>query len=368
MTQRIGSLLLDSRRLGVALLATAVVVTAASCGIKSRPQPPLIRVADTTRDLSVFQEGSQAVLGWSYPSSTTAGDPLPDLEAVEVWRATLLEVDAPPPGENARDRNFNRQLLQSNGELIAVLDRAGLDAATRGPMLEWRDDLEAWRRDNPADQPLVLWYAVRSVCCRGRESALSNIARMPPSTPPAAPTKLDAEPEAGGIRLTWTPHEELPVLVERSSDGERWLDITPKPLATGEWLDSNASQDRGWNYRLRSVQPRKGAPRVVGEPGPLVGLFYPDIYPPPAPADLVCLPEGARVRLRWRAAGETVTFNVSRSVDGRQPTALADGIQAIQHEDDAPPSGTLTYEVTATDTAGNESEAAICTAARGSQL
>ena len=352
--------------MGAALLAAAAVMAATSCGIKNRPQPPLIRVADTTRDLSVFQEGSETVLAWSYPSSTTAGDPLPDLESVEVWRATLLEVDAPPPGENARDRSFNRQLLQSNGELVAALDRAGLDAATRGPMLEWRDDLEAWRRDVPSDEPQVLWYAVRSVCCRGRESALSNIARISPSTPPAAPTELAAEPEAGGIRLTWTPHEELPVLVERSSDGARWLDITPKPLATGEWLDSNAAQNRGWNYRLRSVQTRSGKPRMVGEPGPLVELFYPDIYPPAAPTDLVCLPEGDRVRLRWRAEGETVTFNVSRSVDGGRSTTLADGIRAIQFEDDSPPAGTLTYEVTATDDAGNESEAAICTAARGS--
>ncbi len=39
---------------------------------------------------------------------------------------------------------------------------------------------------------------------------------------------------------------------------------------------------------------RRGDPQVIGEPGPAIGLFYPDIYPPPAPADLVCLPEGAQ--------------------------------------------------------------------------
>ena len=169
--------------------AVGALFVTISCGIKSAPQPPVIRVADPTRDLVVFQEGRQAILSWSYPSSTTAGESLHDLESVELWRATLIEVEAPPPGENSRDRDFNRQLLVSNGERIAVLDRAGLDAATRGSKLEWYDNLKVWRRDSPSEEPQMIWYAVRSVCCRGRESGLSNIARLVPEAPPAPPTE-----------------------------------------------------------------------------------------------------------------------------------------------------------------------------------
>jgi hypothetical protein len=356
----------DIGRWGTVALTAAMAMATMSCGIKAAPQPPVIRVADPTRDLSVFQRGSQAVLSWSYPSSTTAGDVLHDLESVELWRATLAEVEAPPPGEKPAERNLNRQLLLSNGELIAVLDHSALDAATRGAKLEWIDNLTKWREENSAEETQMIWYAVRSVCCRGRESGLSNIARLVPLTPPAPPTELVLEAEAEGIRLTWVPNEEFPALVERSQDGEDWSTITAKPLATGEWFDRSAQQDQGWNFRLRSVHRRDDGPRVVGEPGPAVGLLYPDIYPPSAPEDLVCLPEGTRVRLRWRSVADAESYRVYRGPEGAKPRVLADGLETAQFEDNAPQPGTSRYGVAAVDAAGNESEASTCTAARGS--
>lgn len=352
--------------LRVTIFAVAALALTISCGIKSPPLPPVIRVADPTRDLAVFQKDLMAVLSWSYPASTTAGDPLHDLEAVELWRATMLEVEAPPPGEDPRDRNLNRQLLISTGELIAVLDLAALDSATRGSKLEWVDDLDVWRRDHRSEETQMIWYAVRSVCCRGHESGLSNITRLVPETPPEPPTGLVLEAEAGGIRLTWVPNAEFPVIVERSPDGESWGALTGQPLTTGEWLDRTARQGHGWNYRLRSVHQPKGDPRIVGQSGPAAGLFYPDIYPPPAPTDLVCLPEGARVRLRWRAVTEADTYRVYRGAHDKEPKVLVDDIRVSQFEDDAPPAGTSRYGVAAIDSAGNESSASTCTAARGS--
>ena len=342
------------------------LIVLAGCGIKGPPLPPVIRIADPTRDLTVFQEDQQAILSWSYPSSTTSGESLHDLESVELWRATLLEVEAPQPGESARDRDLNRQLLLSNGDRIAVLDRSGLDAATRGSRLEWVDNLEVWHRENPSNEPQIIWYAVRSVCCRGRESGLSNIARLVPSVPPAPPTELVLEAEAEGIRLSWVAQEEAPVIVERSADTELWRAITDSPLTNGEWLDRGAGQGQGWNYRLRSVRRVESGPRVIGEPGPPVGLFYPDIYPPTAPTDLVCLPEGERVRLRWRSVADAVSYRVSRGAGGSTSRLLAAEIHAVQFEDGAPPPGTSVYSVTAVDLAGNEGEASTCIAARGS--
>lgn len=353
-------------RTGAGILALTALALLAGCGIKGPPLPPVIRIADPTRDLTIFQDDREAILSWSYPSSTTSGESLYDLESIEIWRATLIEVEAPPPGEDHRDRDLNRQLLFSNGELVAELDEAGLAAATRGSKLEWHDNLDIWRRDHPSDQELIVWYAVRSVCCRGRESGLSNITRLVPEPSPAPPTDLVAEAEAEGIRLTWVPFDELPVFVERSPDGEDWRQITPKSLATGEWVDRSAAQGTAWNYRLRTTVRREGRPRIIGEPGPPTGLLYPDIYPPATPIDLVCLPEGTRVRLRWRAVDQAKTYRVYRSTEGRVPSILADDLKLSQYEALAPPPGTSTYDVTAIDAAGNESSPTSCTAARGS--
>ena len=70
------------RRVGHPLLAvvTAVLITGAGCGKEGPPLPPEIRVAERTTDLAAFQEGDEAVLRWSYPTMTTAGQTLNQLE------------------------------------------------------------------------------------------------------------------------------------------------------------------------------------------------------------------------------------------------------------------------------------------------
>jgi hypothetical protein len=347
------------------LLPVLGMILAVGCGIKNPPLPPIIRVAERTRDLAVEQRDREATLVWSYPSSTTAGEPLIELDTIEVWRATLKEVEAPPPAADVRERDLNQQLLLSGGERIAVLDQKALHAATRGSTLEYRDDLEAWRDAHPAEDPQVLWYAVRTVCCGGRESALSNIARLIPTPPPDPPTGLGAEPEPDGIRLRWTATEDRPVLVERSADGSTWRTVSADPVSGTEWIDRTAGQGRTWSYRLRSVLRRDGQPRVVGGAGDILTLTYADRYPPAAPAGLVCLPEGERVRLRWQEDPDAATYRVVRRSGSAEEQTLAEAVDGVGFDDTAPPPGASIYRVTAIDAAGNASEPATCTAARG---
>ena len=70
-----------------------VFVGLGGCGRKADPLPPIIEVPETTTDLTVHQEGTEAVLAWSYPQLTRAGRQLVDLARVEVWK---LDV---PPGQ-----------------------------------------------------------------------------------------------------------------------------------------------------------------------------------------------------------------------------------------------------------------------------
>jgi hypothetical protein len=349
---------------GLVLIGVAVALLESGCGRKDDPLPPLIRKADMTRDLSVFQEGPESVLSWSYPSITTAGGPLPDVDAVEVWRATI-PAGQEPPDLSRRDLEIRYQLLEAQGDLMATLDRAGLDEATRGAMLEFRDDLERWRRRYGSEERWVVWYAVRTICCRGRASDFSNIARLEPQLPPPPPDNLTAEAVAVGIALRWRPLPGTRTIVERSSGDDQWRVVTPEPVEGVAWRDTGAEQGRSWNYRLRSVRGLQGGGRVVGEPGAVVTLDYPDIYPPPSPANLVCLPEARLVRLRWDAARDAAWYVVARRVSG-QWQQLASRHRELQYEDSTPPLGSVTYEVRAVDQAGNSSEAASCTTVVGS--
>lgn len=344
-------------------VALLVAATLTGCGRKAPPLPPQIRRPDATRDLTAEQVGTQAVLRWSYPSTTTAGGALPDLERIEVWRATLPLGQEPPASPSARDQEIRVGLLQGQGDVLRTLDPAALDEATRGSALVISDDLGEWLATTKIPPgEAVLWYSVRSVCCGGRRSDFSNIARLEPQAPPDAPTGLAATVAADGIHLTWDPEASIEVLVSRSSDGETWTDLTPEPVAATEWVDSGAAQDTRWSYRVRAVRKVMKGGRVVGPPGPAVAVDYPDVYPPSPPEDLVCLPEGVRVRLRWQRAEGATGYQVSRQVGGADPVDIGHTVSGLSFDDEDPPLGSLTYGVEAVDVAGNRSQRVTCTA------
>ena len=349
---------------GIVAVALVGAMGLTACGRKADPQPPQIRRAETTRDVEVYQEGREAVLQWSFPSMTSAGGPLPDLETVELWRAPI-PFGQEPVGTTARERTLRYQLLEAQGERIAVLDDAALDAATRGPKLTYRDDLEAWRKLHGDEQSLVLWYAVRTFCCGGRASDFSNISRLVPRLPPSAPEGFEAVPSPAGIRLSWLPAGNTATVVERSPDGDQWRQLMSEPVTVPEYMDATATQGQLWHYRLRAVTKKEGEGRVVGDPGRVLTVDYPDSYPPATPEDLVCLPEETRVRIRWRAVAGAAVYRIDRKLKGRAWQTLTENLDQTSYVDEDPPVGELTYAVRAVDRADNRSEPVECSAFLG---
>ncbi len=342
-------------------LLAALITVLPGCGRKGPPLPPEIRIADTTRDLSVVQDGDRARLRWAYPQMTTAGGPLPDLERVEVWRTEMPLAQEPPSGTTAKDRQMRRNFMSGRGEIIARLEGEGLDLATRGNMLEYVDDLDRWLTGDAAEDVTVLWYAVRSVCCRGRISEFSNIVRLVPKrlADPPGDLRVTAQPE--GPHLEWTPVEDLKVQVERSEDGRKWQVVSPEPLAEGEWVDTTAEQGRSWWYRLRGVTvDRAGTVTRKGAPGSPVRVDFPDVYPPAEPGDLVCLPEAGRVRLRWRAAEGATAYSIQRRSGSKDPEVLVEAYPEVSFIDETPLPGNVTYIIRAVDDAGNFSDPVRC--------
>jgi len=314
--------------------------------------PPVIRVAERTRDLSVVQDGTTAVLRWSYPSMTRDGGSLPDLEAVEVLRATI-PAGQEPKGGGPRFRDLQAQVMNGRAERLALLEESGLAAATRGPDLVYRDDLRVWHKANMGKGPLVIWYAVRTICCGGRVSEYSNIARLVPQIPPAPPTSVEAKPGPDGIVLTWTPEKELPVLIERAEKGSSFQSVTASPV-TPPWKDVTARQGTTWQYRLRSVA-KAGTTEIIGSEAATVTVDYPDIYPPATPKNFICLPEEGSIRLRWSAVPGAAAYRVFRQKRGAKHwDHLEMAFHDLEYRDPSPPLGSLTYAVKAVDAAGNE--------------
>ncbi len=347
-------------------LPILLLLTLVACGKEGPPLPPEIRIAERTGDLKAHQEGEVAVLQWSYPSMTTAGQTLNDIEAIEVWRATLPKGQEPPPPMTPQDRALQRQLLEAQGEIVLRLDLPEIEAATRGKFLVYRDDLVRWRQGLAVDpETAVVWYGVRTICCRNRESELSNVARLLPTKPPAPPAGLGLAAGAQGIDVRWEAAPGNSVLVERSPDGTVWTSVTEQAVIGGEWQDSQAEQGRAWSYRLRSVVPLEGGGQVIGDPSDPARIEHPDTYPPAKPEEVVCLPEGATVRVRWRLVPGAAGYEVARRSGGRPAEVLVSDFTSVEFTDREPPLGTITYFVVARDAIGNTSGSAECSVVMG---
>lgn len=332
----------------------AMMVVISGCGRKLPPLPPIIDVPETTLDLSVHQDLMNAVLIWSYPTMTRAGRPLVDLERVEVLRLDLAPGQELPPKPE-----LQQQLMLARGRVVARLEGSSLAAATIGPRLRTEDSLQVGVEGTT---PSTSWYAVRSRRRDGTSSALSNLVSWQAKPVPPAVERVSAEADHEGITLTWSEVTGARYLLERQdAAGGGWQAVGVEELKVHEFLDRGARQGTTWRYRVRAV--------VTGVRGPFSQVRdvpYPDIYAPPPPASLVCLPETARVRLSWEGSPEAgVSYRVERRRAGEEWRLAGEEGQRRFFDDASPPEGELGYRVMAVDGAGNASTAITCAVRTG---
>jgi hypothetical protein len=332
------------------LVAAALL---AGCGRKLPPLPPIIEVPETTTDLWAYQDGSEVLLNWSYPQLTRGGRQLTDLARVEVWRLEVPpgqeQVGAGPAGEDLR-----RQLMLGRGKLAGRLEGEGLQAATRGSSLTFRERLP---EVSAGSTPPFFWYAVRSRRKDGTPSALSNIVSWQPKPVPAIPTGFTAKPQADGIALAWNEVAGVGYVVERrASPAAAWEVVSPIGIEKPSYLDTTAQQGQTWTYRVRSFLKLAASP-----PSNELEVPYPDIYPPAAVTGFICLPEPGLVRLRWEPSSEkAVTYKVFRRQGENQWEHVEEACAGTEYTDASPPSGEVEYAVKAVDRAGNQSTAVYC--------
>ncbi|MGH9399529.1 MAG: hypothetical protein ACRD00_04110, partial [Thermoanaerobaculia bacterium] len=211
-------------RVHLLVALSAVLLLAAGCGKKGDPSPPLPKGANAVKDLTVEQEGGDALLTFSYPDRLLDGGPLTDLDAIEIYRlpgATLSLSQPPQSGQGARsaatgslDRapgaaarraasgvRMNEETFYRDAVQVARLPVGEIARRTRGATIVYRDSLLPML-GRAASAP-SLGYAVVSVRRTRDRSPLSNIAIIAPETPPGEPSILAVTPEEGRVCLEW---------------------------------------------------------------------------------------------------------------------------------------------------------------------
>jgi hypothetical protein len=362
-----------------------LIVFSAGCGKKGDPQAPLPRGARAVSDLAVEQEGAEAVLTFSYPDQLLTGQPLTDLEAIEIYRVVnpspALTAAKPAakagggpktdeaPGSAARKAAAAARLAQEaflhDAARVFELPTAALARHTRGATVVYRDALAPLLKAGKL--PSSLAYAVISVRRTREKSPLSNIAALSPAVPPAPPVILAVTPEEGRVCLEWLPPatDMLGQSVEAGGyflyrrilpEEEYEAPVNTKPVPGTAYVDTAAPYGK-LVYTVRAILPDK--PKVEGAPAEEAGLDYRDVFPPPAPARLDALPEAGLVRLVWDPvpAPDLAGYVVFRVEGPGQPERLnAEATKdSFTTDTSAKPGHRYRYTVRAVDKAGNVS-------------
>ena len=368
-----------------------LIVFSVVCGKKGDPQAPLPRGARAVSDLAVEQEGAEAVLTFSYPDRLLTGQPLTDLEAIEIYRVVnpspALTAVKPAagkpaagagggprtdeaPGSAARKAAAAARLAQDaflhDAARVFELPTAALAQHTRGATVVYRDALAPLLKAGKL--PSSLAYAVISVRRTREKSPLSNIAALSPAVPPGPPVILAVTPEEGRVCLEWLP--PATDMLGRSVEAGGYLlyrrilpeeeyeaPVNTKPVPGTAYVDAAAPYGK-LVYTVRAILPDK--PKVEGAPADEAGLDYRDVFPPAAPARLDALPEAGLVRLVWDPvpAPDLAGYVVFRAEGAGQPERLnAEPTKdSFTTDSSAKPGHRYRYSVRAVDKAGNVSE------------
>jgi hypothetical protein len=374
-------------------LFLALFPSLVGCGKKGDPSPPLPRGPNAIKDLSVEQEGGEALLAFTYPDRLLNGQPLTDLESIEIYRlagATPSMAQPKPvapstgapsgggggatlgsvPGGGARRiataARMAEQVFYRDAVPVARLSVAEIANRTHGATILYRDPLLALLTSDKEKTPPSLGYAAVSVRRTGERSPLSNIAVLAPDIPPGPPVILSVTAEEGRICLEWlAPETDMAgrppriggykIYRRQLSDDEYEAPLTPTPLSGTSYVDTSAPYAGPLAYTVRATLP--GKPRIEGMPAVEAALDYRDVYPPPAPRRLDALSEGKIVRLAWDPvpASDLAGYLVFRAEGDAAPVRLTPRpIKESFVNDEAVKAGTrYRYTVRAIDTAGN---------------
>jgi len=311
-------------------ILTAAVLTAdlmtASCGYMGEPRPPATRRPVNVTDLAAVEHGSNIVIHFTIPALTTEGLP--------VKRPADIELRVGPAGPNGFQID----------EWARTSDRVPeADISQSAPLAEAKV---------PAAKYVgkVVVVGTRVLGPKGKDAGWSNLNLVTVVPPLPRPIDLEAKDQPNAIELTW--HAAAPEfrVFRKTPDTPDWtlLATAMKPSCT----DSTIDYGKVYQYYVQSIEKAGDKYAESDESDPLVFKPY-DKFPPATPTGLSALAGAQTIELVWDRNTERdfASYRVYRN--GQK---IAENLTAPAYSDKAvQPGMTYRYEVSALDTAGNES-------------
>ncbi len=347
-----------------------------ACGKRGDPLPPLPRNPQPVRGIGLAQRASTLEVRYVAPRATSAGAPLPVLEAellLAEGRGELQPVGARKkvaPGES----QVETLPLPGVGVTVRVAVRAWAGRHASAP-----GEVATLTVAPPAPAPSGLegrveatgialaWTAPPAPPATLPEPSPSpGAATLPPSPEPspsaetaALPPLPEPSPSPGTPADQASPSPSVApwrYLVYRRAASEPYAGaLSDAPMGDTAYMDASARVGESWCYVARTVAST--APLVESDSSSEVCVTREDTFAPAPPLGLAALLREGSAELSWSASPEAdlAHYRVYRSEAGAPAVRLAElpGTET-RFTDPGPPPGSA-YTVTAVDASGNES-------------
>ncbi len=159
-----------------------------------------------------------------------------------------------------------------------------------------------------SDEEEILVFGARSLADKKLVSPFSNLVKLYPRTPPAAPSNLKVEATPNGVQVDWEVIEDAIGyrVYRRNAKVRDYSEPLYKAREDlGSYLDRSALFGDRYIYTVTSVGNLE--PIVESAVAAEHEVDYKDRFPPAIPTDVVALPETGRVRLLWQPSSSPDT-------------------------------------------------------------
>jgi hypothetical protein len=308
---------------GIVLSAAAWL---AGCGYPGEPLPPALNRPVGVRDLSAVEHGDKIVVHFTVPKRTTEDLPIKGNPDVEI------RIGPMPEGK------FETATWEKNSERVAAGDIhiSGAEASVGLPAAKLYG------------KTMVIGVRVHGP--GGRDVGWSNFEVVTVVAALAAPEGLAAKDAPDAVQLEW--HATAPEfrIYRRGPDDPDWAvtGTSAKPV----FLDGTIEFGKTYRYMVQSVE-KTGAKYAESERSVEIAFQPTDKFAPAVPAGLMAVPGTRTIELVWQRNTEKDFAGYRIYRDGKK---VSEGQSAPAFSDrDVKAGTTYRYQVSAVDTAGNES-------------
>ncbi len=322
-----------------AAAAVILVIVLSGCGYVGPVMPPSPEIPNTINNLTVTERGDELVIYFSTPARTT------DSLAIREFENLDLRV-----GPSVTPFDFERWAAGAKPYEIDIPSPSDKDDPQPKPV-SLKIPAAEWQGQHVA-------IAVRSsVRKKGHFSAWSNRVVMDVLAP-LQPPVVTWEGTGKGVALSWKASSETRYEVFRQGPSDK-APINIGSADDGFFVDPSAQYDTNYAY---SVVAKSGAAESL--PSKILVVNFPDKFPPAVPASITALAGPETIEVSWQRSPDSDLqgYFVYRSTNKGSYERQGTMINVPTYTDKQVQHGkTYSYEVSAVDRKGNESDKSSAT-------